>query len=119
MNEFILKLTTKVTTYLKSILDNTTVNKELINLLIVWKKICAVISITRIDDRVIYKQSIYEFKNLLIKFKASRDATIFALKSSTDKEGTNNTFYTHVLLHYLAPLIEETFKTYNRGLGIY
>ena len=62
MNEFIIKLTTKVTTYLKSILDNTSVNKELINHLIVWKKICAVISITIISDRVIYKQTINELK---------------------------------------------------------
>lgn len=119
MNEFILKLTTKVSTYLKSIIDNSTVNKELINLLIVYKKICVVISITRIDNRVIYKQTINQFKNLLIKFKPSRYVTTFALKSSTDKEITNKNFYTHFLLNCLTPLTEENLKTYNCVLGVY
>ena len=75
--------------------------------------------ITSISNRFIYKQTINKFKNLLISFKASKDATFFTLKTSTDKEGVNHIFYTHVLLNYLVLIIREIFYTYNCGLRIY
>lgn len=58
------------------------------------------ISITKIDNRVKYKETIDEFKKILIQFKESRDEPIFSLKTSTDKEGANDTLYTHILLNY-------------------
>ena len=76
-------------------------------------------SITIIEDEEKYKNTMIYFKYLVYRFNVSATKTIFTPQNGRDKEGTRENFYSHVLIHYMHPIIMQTFNKYKLGLGIF
>lgn len=76
-------------------------------------------SITIIEYEEKYKSTMIYFKYLVCRFNVSATKKIFTPQNVRDKEGSRENFYLHILIHYMHPIIMQTFNKYKLGLGIF
>ena len=121
IHSFIINLIDKIVVFLAQLKFNIKVSRKLIILLKNWKNISRILSITYInpEDEEKYKNQMCLFKLLVAQFKLAAKSTIFAPRSATETEDTNENYYSHVLINYTVPMMEQTFKKYKMGMGIY
>ena len=96
-------------------------SRNLIKLLINWREISKILSITYItpEEEEEYKTKMVYYKLLISQFKSAAKSTIFSPQRTTNSTETNKNYYSHVLINYTVPIMEHTFKEFRCGMGIF
>lgn len=121
VHRFIINLIEKIVVFLAKMKFNIKVSRNLIILLKNWKNISRILSITYIkpEDQEKYKNQIFLYKLFVAQFKLAAKYTIFVPQSGSETEDTNENYYSHVLINYTVPMMEQTFNKYKLDIGIY
>ena len=119
IKSFIEKMTKEVVEFLNCELEQTEVTKQLTLLLLSWQEITRIISKTSYKNQTDYELKLIDFKIYISSFKSAAEKTIYASQSGDDIDTTQENFYCHVLTEYMDFFIQDTYKKYKLGTGIF
>ena len=121
-NAFIQQLIPKVINFItRKVKVSNIVSRNLVKLLMSWREISRILSITYIspEKEEWYKTQMAYYKLLVAQFKSAAKHTIFSPRSASETEETNENYYSHVVINYTIPIMEQTFNQFRCGMGIF
>ena len=122
INAFIQQLIPKVINFItRKVKVSNIVSRNLVKLLMNWREISRILSVTYIslEKEEWYKTQMANYKLLVAQFKSAAKHTIFSLRSASESEEINENYYSHVVINYTIPIMEQTFKQFHCSMGIF
>ena len=113
--EQFLILIPKIADFLKSELEQTRKVKALLKLLHYHPLLDSFVRISIVKDKDKYERGIVAFKNNLVLCQEAASETILINHTI----GDNESFYSHALFCYYPQLIDQLWKSYDVGIGIF
>ena len=104
--------------YMENVLDPTEEVIHMIESLQLWVKLFKFLGHTYIEDAQVYKKTLIHFE-LNLKFFYKAGASTFLSKSGIQKDGNEETFYSHALRFYMIDIAILTFEKHKVGVGIF